>query len=93
PVVCLPIERAPFVTSKFSVDFTNGLLTKMTSTKPSEILGFMSIPIDIARAIVSIPGELLQVKVTNTGNVAKAAGSEKQAFETLQALEKSKAER
>ena len=88
PVVCLPIERGAFVTSKFKVTFAEGLLTEMSSDKPSEILGFMSIPLDIARAIVSVPGELLQVKVTNYGNVAKAAESEKKAFETLQALEK-----
>ena len=90
PVVCLPIERAPFVSSKFRVDFSNGLLTKMSSTKPSEILGFMSIPIDIARAIVSIPGELLQVKVTNYGNVAKAAENEQKALEALESLEQRK---
>jgi hypothetical protein len=90
PVVCLPIDRVPFVTSKFKVAFEDGLLTEMSSDKPSEILGFLQIPLTIARAIVSVPGELLQVKVTNTGNVAKAAESEKKAFETLQALERSK---
>lgn len=89
PVVCLPIERVPFVKSKFTVTFDRGLLTSMTSDKPSEVIGFLEIPINVAKAIVSIPAELLQFKITHYENVNKSAKAERDALEAIKELSKS----
>jgi hypothetical protein len=51
------------VENKYTITFENGMLKDIAWVKPSEVLGFISIPADIARAIVAIPGELLTVKV------------------------------
>lgn len=88
PVVCLPIERVAFVESSFHLTFDRGLLTSMSTNKPSEVLGFLEIPIRVAKAIVSIPAELFQFKVTHYENARAAASSEQQALEAIRELQK-----
>ena len=92
PVVCLPINRAPFVQSEFRVEFDRGLLTSMTSTKPSEVLGFLKIPIEVAKTIVSIPAELLSFRVTHYENTSRAAAAEREALEAINELSKAQQE-
>ena len=62
----------------------------MTSDKPSEVLAFLDIPINVAKAIVSIPAELLQFKVTHYDNVNKAAQNEQAALQAIEELSKTK---
>ena len=88
PVVCLPIDRVPFVESSFRATFQDGLLTSVTSDKPSEILGFLEIPIRVAKAIVGIPGELLSFRVTHYDEVRRAASGEAEALKAIQDLAK-----
>jgi hypothetical protein len=59
------IRRAACVKKINTLAFTNGVLTSATSNKPSEALACLQIPIDVANAIVSIPGELIKVRVNN----------------------------
>jgi hypothetical protein len=60
----IPIERAPFVKKEFVLSFTNGMLTSVQTKNPSEVLGFISIPINVAKAIVSIPSAMLKFETT-----------------------------
>lgn len=60
----IPITRAPFVKKDFKLAFTNGMLTSVSLNNPSEVLGFVQIPITVAKAIVSIPSAMLQFKTT-----------------------------
>jgi hypothetical protein len=59
------LDRAAFVTKKLNLDFTNGMLKDIDLHNPSEVLAFIQIPIDVAKAIVSIPSAMLDFKVTN----------------------------
>jgi hypothetical protein len=63
PLLNIDISRAAFVENKYTITFENGMLKEISWVKPSEVQGFISIPIDIDRAVVAIPGELLTVKV------------------------------
>ncbi len=56
------ITRAAFVKKVTDITFDNGILTKIDVHKPSEALAFMEIPLSIAKAIVSVPGEILKLK-------------------------------
>jgi len=60
----IPITRAPFVKKEFKLAFTNGMLTSVSLNNPSEVLGFVQIPITVAKAIVSIPSAMFQFKTT-----------------------------
>jgi len=65
PILALDISRATFVDNHYTMKFTDGVLTSISWTKPSELEGFLSIPLDLARTVTSIPGQLLTVKVQN----------------------------
>lgn len=63
PILRIDIFRAPFVENQYALTFTDGILTEIKWVKPSEALGFLAIPVNLARTIASIPNELLTVKV------------------------------
>lgn len=63
PILAVEINRYAFVEAKTEVEFENGMLTKVSLDKPSEAVGFMEIPIDIAKSIVSIPSALFDFKI------------------------------
>lgn len=65
-IVKVPVKRASFVKKEQNLTFADGMLLENKITKPSEVEGFVSIPIDIAKAIVSIPAELIQFRINNT---------------------------
>lgn len=49
------IDRAAFVKKDTTIKFTNGTLTTVKLDKPSEVVGFVSIPVKVARVIFAIP--------------------------------------
>jgi hypothetical protein len=67
-IMTIPITRAAFVKKITSLAFDHGLLTEVDINKPSEALAFMDIPVAIAKAIVDIPAQIVQLKF----NFAKA---------------------
>jgi hypothetical protein len=64
-LLCIPITRSSFVKKTYGFKMANGMLTENTINKPSEVEGFLSIPINIAKAIVSVPAQLLSFKIEN----------------------------
>lgn len=62
PVMFLDFKRVAFGKYTHVVEFENGLLKQVAFNVPSSALGFMTIPIEVAKAIASIPGEILQLK-------------------------------
>jgi hypothetical protein len=63
PILSLDITRAAFVTKSIHYTFTDGILTQLEISKPSEVLGFVDIPLNVIKAIVALPTELIQVKI------------------------------
>jgi hypothetical protein len=60
----IPLRRAAFVKKVQAPKFSNGILIENAINKPSELEAFLSIPIDIGKALLSIPAALLQFKIT-----------------------------
>lgn len=87
PILGIRLERFPFVRANNTLTFSQGLLTKFEIDKPSEALGFIQIPIDVAKAIVDIPGQLLQMKVQSTTNETGLLEAQKALLEARRALE------
>jgi hypothetical protein len=63
PIMAIDLKRGPFITKKMTLTFKNGILTQMKVDKPSEVLAALNIPLDIVKAIVSLPTELIQFKI------------------------------
>lgn len=59
----ISLDKGFFVTNEYEYEFTNGMLTRYKATKPNEIVEILSIPVDVAKAIISIPAEILQLKI------------------------------
>lgn len=62
------IERSSFVKKTYVMKVSNGLLTENSIEKPSQVEGFISIPIKVAQAIMSIPAQLIQFRIVNIKN-------------------------
>ena len=65
-LIKVPISRALFAKKVNNLTFENGMLIENEIKKPSEVEGFISIPINIAKAIVSVPAQLFQFRIDNT---------------------------
>ena len=92
PVLSIDISRAMFVTKIYEIEFDNGILTRVTIKKPSEALAAASIPIEIAKAIVAIPAELIQLKINTASSEKALLESEKARLEVEKELWKLKKE-
>ncbi|MEX6690043.1 hypothetical protein QTN47_21215 [Danxiaibacter flavus] len=64
-VIEVPIQRSSLVKRTNTPKFSNGLLVENYIVKPSEFESFVSIPINILKAIFSIPAQLLNFKITH----------------------------
>lgn len=90
----LPSEAGAFTTTKFSYAFKEGVPTDYAVTRPSEVAAVASLPIDIAKAILSAPAEILQLKVNYDSQAnalidarVKTLQTQLQALQAQQALD------
>ena len=60
------IRRGPCIQRVTNLKFTNGVMSSVDLSKPSEVLGCLDIPLQIAKAFTSIPSELLTLKINQT---------------------------
>ncbi|MEQ8882307.1 MAG: hypothetical protein RLQ12_21880 [Cyclobacteriaceae bacterium] len=81
--VHVPIKRAPFVKRTDTISFKEGFPISHKVIQPSSYSGFVSIPVTIAKAIVSIPAQLLSIKI----NTAKSQTELNNAIATLKSSE------
>jgi hypothetical protein len=65
PVLALGIERAMFTHRNTTVVFNEGVLTDVTVDKGSELVGFVRIPLALAKAIVDVPAQIIQIRITD----------------------------
>lgn len=62
----IDIDRTALVNKEMTIEFESGMLKSVSVTKPSEALAGIQIPVNIVKTIVSIPGEILQLKIDTT---------------------------
>lgn len=62
-LIVVPVRRSFFVKRSQMPKLTNGILVENYINKPSEAEGLASIPINILKAIFSIPAQLLQFRI------------------------------
>ena len=71
PVLAIGIERAAFTTRKTTVNFNQGTLTDVAVDKDSEVAGFVTIPLTLAKAIVDVPGQIIKLRLADTQGQAQ----------------------
>jgi len=80
-----PIERLSFTTSaavstRQSAQFSDGMLLSTSSARPSPVLALASLPLQIAKAIVSIPSALFQFRIDSTRDQARLSQAQTEAI-------------
>lgn len=63
PTSYIPFKSAAFVKTVDDVTFENGILTSWTHDRPSELLSLAGLPVAVAKALLSVPAELITLKV------------------------------
>jgi hypothetical protein len=86
-IMTIPISRSGFVERVSAVEFESGVIAKIALKKPSEALAFVSIPIEVAKAIISVPAELIQLRVGATNAEKELYEAEKARMEAKKLLE------
>jgi hypothetical protein len=68
PILNINLSRTPFVKRVSSLEFNDGMLSKVNVDKPSEALAALSVPVDALTAIIAIPAQLLTLRIANAQN-------------------------
>lgn len=82
-LIVIPVKRTPFVKRVNKIGITDGIIISNEINNPSSVEGFITVPINIAKAIISIPAQMLQFKFDNT---TKSENFEKEKLTYQQSL-------
>jgi hypothetical protein len=61
----VPLKTTPFAHRKHSLKISNGHLMEHHVSNPSSVVGFASIPVRVAKSIISIPAQLFSIQLRN----------------------------
>lgn len=86
----LPLKGGAFTTRTFATVFENGMLVSHSEARPSELLAIAKIPVDVLKAIFTIPTELVTLKVNYTNAGKDLAEAQKAILDAARALEEAK---
>ena len=63
PIAMVPFRTGGLTKSEFDVEFTEGMLTKMDVTRPSEALAAASLPLSVVSAVLGSVTDFVQLKI------------------------------
>ncbi|WP_394647839.1 hypothetical protein [uncultured Sphingomonas sp.] len=63
PLSYIPMRSSAFVKTVDDVVFDNGMLASWTSSRPSEVLEVVRLPVKILKALVSVPAEIIKLRI------------------------------
>lgn len=78
PISYVPVRSSAFVKTVDDVTFSNGAITAWNASRPSEVLEVVRLPIKLLKAVISVPAEILSLKV-NLSDKDKALAVSQQA--------------
>lgn len=63
PISYIPMRSSAFVKTVDDVVFDSGMLVSWNATRPSEVLEVVRLPVKILKAVVSVPAELIKLRI------------------------------
>jgi hypothetical protein len=82
----ISLDKAYVATNNYEFEFEKGMLARFKADKPNEVVAFLSIPVDVAKAIISIPTEILQLKIDYSSKEEAYLNAQKLVIEAQQNL-------
>jgi|GEM_PF-2170120 len=73
PVSYIPFRSSAFVRTVDDVEFVNGEIKSWSTDRPSELLEVVRLPVKILKSVVSIPAEILSIKVDYSSDANQLA--------------------
>jgi len=71
PVLALAVHRAAFAGKRINIIFDRGMPLTACIAKSSEIAEAVNIPLEVARGIVDLPGQILSIRINRDENQRK----------------------
>ena len=87
PTAYIPIRSAAFVKTVNEVKFKDGTITSWSTERPSEALEIVRLPVKILRSIVSIPADLIKMRIDLSSSEATLAEKQVAQIEAQAALQ------
>lgn len=87
PPELLTLMGTAFARRVFDTEFQEGLLIAHTEERPSEALSVVSIPYDIAKSIVSIPAEIISLKIDYSSKETALVEAQTKLFQAQKAYQ------
>jgi len=85
-IASIKVRRGMFVKKVTKLDFSNGILVGTDINYPSELKGFIDIPVDIVNTLVALPSAILDFKITNKQDDTKLINAQRSQIEAEQKL-------
>jgi hypothetical protein len=86
----LALAASPGVATRANATFADGMLLSASVDSPSTARALASLPLDLARAIVSIPSALFQFRIDSTRDTARLSEARTEAIKAEGALLKAR---
>jgi len=81
PVVSYDVSRSPLVEKVEDLTFRDGILTSATISEPSTALEVANLPLNVVKALLSAPAEILRLRVDYNSEVENAYATDVRALE------------
>jgi len=82
----LPMMAGSFTKNVVAANFKNGMPTDYSIDRPSEVNAIAGLPFDVAKAIVSVPAEIIQLKVNYNSQDAALVAAQAKVLDAQTAL-------
>lgn len=93
-VFAFNVPRSAFVQNKkLALTISDGLLTKVDLTKPSEAEGFSEIPLELSKKLASVANDVLTLRVQRQNSLRDASSAQLSSFNNQTDLQKAIATR
>jgi hypothetical protein len=79
PVLSMDVKRAAFVSQSYILTLQQGVPVEVTLNKPSQALAASTLPLNLARSLISLPTNLVQLKIdysSSHDNLVRAQGAQ-----------------
>lgn len=86
PLSYVPLQSSAFVKTVNDVQFTDGAISSWNTDRPSEVLEVVRLPVKVLRAVVSVPTDLLKLRVDYSTQDKALAEAQKAQIASDQAL-------
>lgn len=84
PTVSVGVDRSFFAARKTALVFDQGALRNVCVHKTSELLEVSTIPLEIAKQVVALPTNVIQLKIQSTNNYTQLINAENELIKTQQ---------